>query len=239
MVRVEMLAREARLDLARPSGLDLLQVDLRVRADRFLPRGGCPGPYIRFRRNRLGRPRPFIPRQLPGTPGWREPDALALAHSASGAKEEATLCERGRLVVVEGPPPELSRLCKARFSHYVFPAGRVLTTDDFRGANVELPPGGWKMTMPLSGAIGPVRVFGIRLLRASRTQVFFERNHLQEPHYYIRTLGVVTRFQGFERRGAPERSRAELFPGRTGANPRLRFARPVRPLLVTRFSLSA
>src|SRR5437868_3245773 len=57
----------------------------------------------------------FHPRQLPGTHGWREPDALALAHSASGAKEEATLCERGRLVVVEGPPPELSRLCKARW----------------------------------------------------------------------------------------------------------------------------
>ena len=90
----------------------------------------------------------------------------------------------------------LRRLFATELSHYVFPAGRVLTTDDFRGANVELPPGEWKMTMPLSGAIGLVRVFGIRLLRASRTEVFLERNHLQEPHYYIRTLGVVTRFQG-------------------------------------------
>lgn len=90
----------------------------------------------------------------------------------------------------------LRRLFATEISHYVLPAGRVLTTEDFRGANLELPPGKWKMTMPLSGAIGVVRVFGIRLPRASRTQVFFERNHLQEPHYYIRTLGVDTRFQG-------------------------------------------
>ena len=90
----------------------------------------------------------------------------------------------------------LRRLFATELVHYVFPAGRVLTTDDFRGANVELPPGRWKMTMPLSGAIGLVRVFGRRLPRASRTQVFFERSHLQEPHYYIRTLGVATRFQG-------------------------------------------
>jgi GNAT superfamily N-acetyltransferase len=90
----------------------------------------------------------------------------------------------------------LRRLFATELVHYVFPAGRVLTTDDFRGASVELPPGGWKMTMPLSGALGLVRVFGMRLPRASRTQVFFERNHLQEPHYYIRTLGVATPFQG-------------------------------------------
>jgi len=90
----------------------------------------------------------------------------------------------------------LRRLFATEIAHYVFPAGRVLTTDDFRGANVELPPGKWKMTMPLAGAIGLVRVFGVRLPRASRTHVFFERNHLQEPHYYIRTLGVAARFQG-------------------------------------------
>jgi RimJ/RimL family protein N-acetyltransferase len=36
----------------------------------------------------------------------------------------------------------------------------------------------------------------MRLPRASRTQAFFERDHLQEPHYYIRYVGVATRFQG-------------------------------------------
>lgn len=90
----------------------------------------------------------------------------------------------------------LRRLFAIELSQYVFPAGRVLTTDDFRGANLELPPGRWEMTMPLSGAIDYVRVFGRRLRRASRLQVSFERNHLQEPHYYIRWVGVATRFQG-------------------------------------------
>jgi GNAT superfamily N-acetyltransferase len=90
----------------------------------------------------------------------------------------------------------LRRLFAHELAHYVFPAGRVLTTDDFRGASLELPPGRWKMTMPLSAAIGFVRVFGVRLPRASRMQVFFSRNHLQEPHYYIRYLGVAARFQG-------------------------------------------
>jgi RimJ/RimL family protein N-acetyltransferase len=50
--------------------------------------------------------------------------------------------------------------------------------------------------MPLQGAFGLVLVFGMRLRRAGRMQTFFERNHLREPHYYIRTLGVATRFQG-------------------------------------------
>ena len=90
----------------------------------------------------------------------------------------------------------LRRLFAIELSHYVFPAGRVFTTDDFRGASLELPPGRWEMTVPLSAAIGFVRAFGLRLPRASRLQGFFERNHLQEPHYYVRALGVATRFQG-------------------------------------------
>jgi RimJ/RimL family protein N-acetyltransferase len=90
----------------------------------------------------------------------------------------------------------LRRLAEIELEHYVFPAGRVLMTDDFRGACLELPPDGWKMTVPLSGAIGFVRVFGIRLPRASRLQQFLGRNHLQEPHYYIRWVGVATSFQG-------------------------------------------
>ena len=57
-------------------------------------------------------------------------------------------------------------------------------------------PGGWEMAVPLSGAVSLLRVFGRRLSRASRLQKFFERNHLQEPHYYVRTLGVATRYQG-------------------------------------------
>jgi RimJ/RimL family protein N-acetyltransferase len=90
----------------------------------------------------------------------------------------------------------MRRLFALELEHSVFPAGRVFTTDDFRGANLELPPGGWKLAMPPSAALGLLLVFGIRLPQASRLQVFFERNHLEEPHYYIRYVGVATRFQG-------------------------------------------
>jgi ribosomal protein S18 acetylase RimI-like enzyme len=90
----------------------------------------------------------------------------------------------------------LRRLLAIELEYYMFPAGRVLTTGDFRGANLELPPGRWEMTVPLSAAIGFVRAFGLRLPRARRLQRLFEGIHLQEPHYYIRYLGVATRFQG-------------------------------------------
>src|SRR5215471_21811517 len=65
------------------------------------------------------------------------------------------------------------RLFANELTHYVFPAGCVLTTDDFRGASLELPPGRWEMTMPLSGAFSYLRLFGTRLPRASRLQKFF------------------------------------------------------------------
>lgn len=90
----------------------------------------------------------------------------------------------------------LRRLFAVELEHYVFPGGRVFTTDDVRGVSLELPPDGWGMVVPLSGAVGFLRAFGTRLPRASRLQRFFERNHLQEPHYYVRALGVATCFQG-------------------------------------------
>lgn len=91
----------------------------------------------------------------------------------------------------------LRRLFALELAYWVLPAGgRALTTDDFRGVNIELPPGRSQMSMTLSGALGLVRVFGIRLRRAGRLQAFFDRNHPQEPHYYIRTLGVAPAFQG-------------------------------------------
>jgi GNAT superfamily N-acetyltransferase len=90
----------------------------------------------------------------------------------------------------------LRRYFAIELEHYVFPAGRAITTDDFRGAVLELPPGKWGMTVSLSGALAYLRSFNVRLSRASRLQKFFERNHLQEPHYYVRYVGVATRFQG-------------------------------------------
>lgn len=125
------------------------------------------------------------------------------AEVAELAQVSATLADAlaadpiyGRLLPGERRLRRLRRLFAVELEYYVFPSGRVFTTDDFRGANLELPPGGWEMAVPLSGAVSLLRVFGRRLSRASRLQKFFERNHLQEPHYYVRTLGVATRYQG-------------------------------------------
>jgi GNAT superfamily N-acetyltransferase len=90
----------------------------------------------------------------------------------------------------------LRRLFALEIEHFVLPAGRVLTTDDFRGASFELPPGKWKMAMPLSAALGLVPALGLRLNRGIRFQTFASRHHLEEPHYYVRYIGVATRFQG-------------------------------------------
>lgn len=90
----------------------------------------------------------------------------------------------------------LRRLLEVELAHYVFPSGRVLTTDGVRGASLELPPGKWEMAVPLSAAVGFVRALGPRLSRAKRLQGLFEEIHIQEPHYYVRYLGVATRFQG-------------------------------------------
>jgi GNAT superfamily N-acetyltransferase len=97
-----------------------------------------------------------------------------------------------------GRGARVRRLFALELEQYVFPAGRVLTTDDVRGASLELPPGGWEMpsSVGLSAAIGWLRVFGRQLGRASRTQQQFDRGHLQEPHYYIRYVGVASRSQG-------------------------------------------
>lgn len=92
----------------------------------------------------------------------------------------------------------LRRLFELELMHYVFPAGCVWTTDDGRGASLELAPEAWQMpsSLPLSAAIGWVRVFGMRLREAGRTQAFFEEHHLREPHLYVRYVGVASGFQG-------------------------------------------
>ena len=86
----------------------------------------------------------------------------------------------------------LRRLIGIELAYYVFPAGRVLTTADFSGANPSCRRQ-VEMSVPLSAAIGSCAL-GLRLPRARRLQL--PRASTQEPHYYIRYLGVATRFQG-------------------------------------------
>jgi GNAT superfamily N-acetyltransferase len=90
----------------------------------------------------------------------------------------------------------MRRLFAAELAYQVFPAGRALTTDDFRGASLELSPTSGALTVPLSGAVGFVRALGVRLPRAARLQKLFDRHHITEPHYYIRYIGIAPPFQG-------------------------------------------
>lgn len=62
----------------------------------------------------------------------------------------------------------LRRLIEIELAYYVFPAGRVLTTGDFRGANLGLPPGRWEMTMPLRQRLSPRGRASRAIERASR-----------------------------------------------------------------------
>jgi GNAT superfamily N-acetyltransferase len=90
----------------------------------------------------------------------------------------------------------MRRLFAVELAYQVFPNGRALTTDDFRGASLELAPGAETLTVPLAGALGILRAFGPHLPRAARLQKFFELHHIKEPHYYIRYVGVAPSFQG-------------------------------------------
>jgi GNAT superfamily N-acetyltransferase len=90
----------------------------------------------------------------------------------------------------------MRRLFAVELAYHVFPAGRALTTDDFRGASLELPPSSVTISVPLSGALAFVRTFGVHLPRAARLQKFFELHHIKEPHYYVRYVGVAPPFQG-------------------------------------------
>src|SRR5581483_5225524 len=137
------------------------------------------------------------------------PDPARIARPA-GIDELAQLCATLADAFAEDPilqwlirsgrgrDGRLRRLFALELTNYVFPAGLVRTTDGCHGAVLELPPGRWKWpnTMPLSDALGWVRVFGLGLPKAATTQSFFERDHLKEPHYYVRYVGVASRFQG-------------------------------------------
>ena len=82
---------------------------------------------------------------------------------------------------------------------YVVPCGgTVWTTAGYDGAVAELPPGAWEMPKAFTGrqALRWMRAFGRRLPRAIEVQHAMQQRHLQEPHFYVRTVGVRTALQG-------------------------------------------
>ena len=82
---------------------------------------------------------------------------------------------------------------------YVLPnGGTVWTTSGYDGAVAALPPGAWEMPKSMTGkeTLKWVWAFRTRLPRAIRVGRAMERQHLREPHFYVRTVGVRTALQG-------------------------------------------
>jgi GNAT superfamily N-acetyltransferase len=92
----------------------------------------------------------------------------------------------------------LRMMFTAELEQYGLPQGTVWTTDGREGAVVELPPGGWEMPQTITGrqALIWIRALGSRLALASRVQRAMAQRHLQEPHVYVRLVGVQTSRQG-------------------------------------------
>jgi GNAT superfamily N-acetyltransferase len=80
--------------------------------------------------------------------------------------------------------------------------GLVVTADDGRGGLaggcVTLPPGGWRMPSTIEGrtALRWLRAFGRRMPAMVRLQRAMEAHHPEEPHHYVRWVGVRPGFQG-------------------------------------------
>ena len=76
--------------------------------------------------------------------------------------------------------------------------GTVWTTPGIDGAVCELPPGAWEMpkAVQVSEAFRWVRACGLRMPVAAEVAKAMEQRHLQEPHFYIRTVGVRSALQG-------------------------------------------
>ncbi len=76
--------------------------------------------------------------------------------------------------------------------------GTVWTTSEYDGAVAALPPDAWEMPKSMTGkeTIKWVRAFRTRLPRAIKVERAMERQHLREPHFYVRTVGVRTALQG-------------------------------------------
>jgi GNAT superfamily N-acetyltransferase len=93
----------------------------------------------------------------------------------------------------------LRTLFAADLEQYVLRnGGTVWATTDYEGAVAVLPPGAWEFPKSLTGkdSLKWLRAFGTRSLLAARVQRLMEARHLQEPHFYVRLLGVHPTLQG-------------------------------------------
>lgn len=94
--------------------------------------------------------------------------------------------------------PRLRTMFTAEMQQYALLSGSVWTTPGYDGAVLALPPGAWEMprSLTLRQALQWARAFGMRFQVAIEVQKAMEQQHLREPHFYIRTVGVRRGMQG-------------------------------------------
>jgi GNAT superfamily N-acetyltransferase len=76
--------------------------------------------------------------------------------------------------------------------------GGAWITADGAAAALWSPPNTWKMSLLNTARLAPsaARLYGIRLLRATRALSAMEDKHPREPHWYLSILGTDPDFQG-------------------------------------------
>jgi GNAT superfamily N-acetyltransferase len=92
----------------------------------------------------------------------------------------------------------LRALFTAELEQYGLRQGSVWTNPGCDGAVVAMAPGNWEMptSMPLREAFVWMRAFGRRLSLAATVQRALEQGHPDEPHCYVRIVGVRSARQG-------------------------------------------
>jgi GNAT superfamily N-acetyltransferase len=128
-----------------------------------------------------------------------EPDEVGAAAEALARAFYADPCW-GHLLRDEGVRADrLLRYFEADLENLVPDHRDLWVTDDLSGAALWAPPGRWDV--PVGAAFREVpamrRVFGRRLLLATRALVQIVRRHPRRPeHWYLHYLGVVPERQG-------------------------------------------
>lgn len=95
-------------------------------------------------------------------------------------------------------PERLRRFFAIESEHVALRHGLSVVGGAEQGAALVLPPGAWRLPLPLQARHLPAyaRAFGAALPRASVFLTAMERRHLREPHHYIAFIGVRSGARG-------------------------------------------
>jgi len=95
------------------------------------------------------------------------------------------------------PQPAATRFF-ARMAHMQIPHGEVYATSGNEAAAVWAPPGRWKVPNVEIAKNTPafLRIFGLRFVANLSILMLLEKNHPEEPHYYLEFLGTDPAHQG-------------------------------------------